>query len=415
MSFLEMKMEYIRKPTASYMMLAQSEKPKDWEQQMIDHTGDSNILFGKCVEENGQNYLWYDITGKQSIDTLLESEELNYEMLCRILMRIYGAVECLEGMLLNAGNILLVPEGILVDYRKEEIYLCYYPGNETEIQDALKELLEYLLTKLNHEDKRAVDLAYGIYENIAKRGMSLCELKVLLRLSYEQEAGLPEEMGYEPPEEMEYEIPEEAGREPLEEGERGIPGGMRYELSKEVSVRRYGKLRQKKLSVEKSNERGLNVRLENKVKEYLRSVPKLLKTGIRRKGKRLVKEEEPFFFEPETQENVQTAHPTVLLAEITKPPEGILRYEGKGLCKDLEIVGKSFLIGSGTDCDGYIPSTTVSRKHARITRKEEIYFIEDLNSSNGTCVGGEILNYKTKMSLQKNEVVVFADEKFRFI
>ena len=73
------------------------------------------------------------------------------------------------------------------------------------------------------------------------------------------------------------------------------------------------------------------------------------------------------------------------------------------------------MIGSEPGCDGYIPSTTVSRKHARITQKDGIYFIEDLNSSNGTNVGGELLNYKTKMSLQKNEVVVFADEKFRFI
>lgn len=46
---------------------------------------------------------------------------------------------------------------------------------------------------------------------------------------------------------------------------------------------------------------------------------------------------------------------------------------------------------------------------------DDIYFLEDLNSSNGTYVGGEPLNYKTKMSLQKNEVVLFADEKFRFI
>lgn len=36
------------------------------------------------------------------------------------------------------------------------------------------------------------------------------------------------------------------------------------------------------------------------------------------------------------------------------------------------------------DCDGVIPSGTVSRHHARITRKGEVYFIEDLNSSNGT-------------------------------
>lgn len=400
MSSLEMKMEYIRRPTASYMVLAQIEKLKDWEQQMIAHTGDGNILFAECVEENGQNYLWYDITGKQSFDTLLESEELHYEMLCRILMGIYEAVERLEGMLLNAGNILLLPEGILMDYRKEEIYFCYYPGNEKEIPDALKELLEYLLTKLDHEDERAVELAYGIYENISKCGISLRELKELLRLPYEQEtAGIPEETELEQVEETKY----------------GMSGETEHDSPKEVSAKRHGKFWEKKVAGKKPIGGSLKVRLQNKAKEYLKNVPGLYGTEIRHKGKRLAKEEEPFFYEPETEEEPKTAHPTVLLAEITKPPEGILRYEGKGFCKDLIISGNSFLIGSGTDCDGYIPSTTVSRKHARIIRKEEIYFIEDLNSSNGTCVGGEMLNYKTKMSLQKNEIVIFADEKFRFI
>ena len=51
----------------------------------------------------------------------------------------------------------------------------------------------------------------------------------------------------------------------------------------------------------------------------------------------------------------------------------------------------------------------------RSAKGELSFFIEDLNSSNGTRVGGELLNYKTGMSLQKNEVVMFADEKFRFI
>ena len=74
-----------------------------------------------------------------------------------------------------------------------------------------------------------------------------------------------------------------------------------------------------------------------------------------------------------------------------------------------------YTIGSEATCDGYLPSATVSRRHARILRKDDIYLIEDLNSSNGTYVGGELLDYRTRVSLQKNEIVIFADEKFRFI
>lgn len=112
---------------------------------------------------------------------------------------------------------------------------------------------------------------------------------------------------------------------------------------------------------------------------------------------------------------MKQSRPTVLLSELTKTIEGILHYEGNGEVRDLRIENVPYVIGSDASCDGYIPSSTVSRVHARITRKEDIYFIEDLNSSNGTAVGGELLNYRTKMSLEKNEIVMFADEKFRFI
>lgn len=119
-------------------------------------------------------------------------------------------------------------------------------------------------------------------------------------------------------------------------------------------------------------------------------------------------------FEPEEEEH-KSANPTVLLAGISQKPEGILRYEGTGGYSDLVIEKDNYVIGSTAECDGRIPSATVSRRHAKISKKGAVFFIEDLNSSNGTRVGGELLNYKTGMSLQKNEVVMFADEKFRFI
>ena len=132
-------------------------------------------------------------------------------------------------------------------------------------------------------------------------------------------------------------------------------------------------------------------------------------------GKIPEKKVEPFVFEPEPEINMHQQNPTVLLADLPKKEYGILKYEGNGTCSELSIDHTPYIIGSELDCDGVIPSGTVSRHHARITRKGEVYFIEDLNSSNGTMVGGELLNCRVKMSLQAQETVMFADEKFRFI
>lgn len=371
-----MKIDYIRTLMSSHMVLEQIDELEEWEEQMITHTGIDGVLFGERVGENGKNRLWYDITGKQSLDVILETAELRFELLGRILTRIYETVERLEEVLLQQDGLLLEPECIFVDYRTEEICFCYYPGNAKSLRDTFRVLMEYLLTKLDHQDEPAVALAYNVYEWASKGEGSLRELNKLLCMPYEKEEVTEEER-----EACRNIVFEETMQEEPEED---------MNAKEEKKQEKHGALA--------------------KCISWLSGHLKL--RGIRTPGRK--KEEEPFVFEPEEEEEPKR-RPTVLLTTLSACPEGILRYEGRGECKDLTITGTSYVIGSGPDCEGMIPSTTVSRRHARITRTEDIYFIEDLNSSNGTYVGGQMLSYKTRMSLQKNEIVVFADEKFRFI
>lgn len=52
------------------------------------------------------------------------------------------------------------------------------------------------------------------------------------------------------------------------------------------------------------------------------------------------------------------------------------------------IVRDQIVLGRHASCDIVLPSTTVSRRHARILRRGEQYFLEDLGSLNGTYVNG---------------------------
>ena len=74
------------------MVLAQCEELQEWEKKMIAHAPKGNIVFAECVQENGEKYLWYNITGKQALDVVLETETLSYDMLCNVLNGIYAAV-----------------------------------------------------------------------------------------------------------------------------------------------------------------------------------------------------------------------------------------------------------------------------------------------------------------------------------
>ena len=49
---------------------------------------------------------------------------------------------------------------------------------------------------------------------------------------------------------------------------------------------------------------------------------------------------------------------------------------------------KTWLVGSGTDCDVVVPHTNVSANHCRLTQSATGFVLEDLQSSNGTFVNG---------------------------
>ncbi len=367
----------------SHMVIAQRKPPVRWELMMMRQLTLEGVLFGEYVCEDGEGELWYDITGKQSLDVLLEDGQLTYELLCRILMAAYDAAESLEGGLLRSDGLRLQPEYMFSDYETEHIFICYDPENEIPVKQAFSQLMEYLLTKLDHEDKRAVELAYGIYERSTKSGWNLSNMKDEMHLTYRSEEEYGEEKLPTPKEQEEYgkqeQVPEELHKETVIES-----------LSRRVGIL------------------GLQKMLCEKFKTWEWEIGRILGRGRKKQ------EETPFVFEPERGEET-VSRPTVLLKELGKKAEGILRYEGVGKCENLVITGEEYIIGSDEGCAGYIPSKTVSRRHARITKVEDIYFVEDLNSLNGTCVGGELLNYKTKVSLQKNELIAFADQKFRFI
>jgi diguanylate cyclase (GGDEF)-like protein len=52
---------------------------------------------------------------------------------------------------------------------------------------------------------------------------------------------------------------------------------------------------------------------------------------------------------------------------------------------------EAVVLGRGTNCTMMLPDAGVSRQHARVTRRDRRFFVEDLNSKNGTFVdGGEV-------------------------
>ena len=54
------------------------------------------------------------------------------------------------------------------------------------------------------------------------------------------------------------------------------------------------------------------------------------------------------------------------------------------------------------EADVVLEDMSVSRLHARIVKEKEKFYIEDLNSTNGTYCNGKLLNYKEKQKQNRS-------------
>jgi pSer/pThr/pTyr-binding forkhead associated (FHA) protein len=83
--------------------------------------------------------------------------------------------------------------------------------------------------------------------------------------------------------------------------------------------------------------------------------------------------------------------------------------EGPGKGQAFELVGDTISIGRAPDNDVQIDDKSVSRRHARITKKGAAFFIEDLNSKNGTFIRGMQVHPQKKFIMEEGTPIVFGN------
>jgi pSer/pThr/pTyr-binding forkhead associated (FHA) protein len=76
------------------------------------------------------------------------------------------------------------------------------------------------------------------------------------------------------------------------------------------------------------------------------------------------------------------------------------------------LTGTVMLVGRDDDADIRVNEPLVSRAHARIERRGEAYFVQDLGSTNLTRVNGEVV---AERALQDGDELRFARACCRFV
>ena len=359
-----MEVYFKRNLLQSYMVIEDSFYG-GYDMKMLKRNQLPGFFTVKMVEADGTWQYWYEITGLQMLDEYMKQKAVDYVLLKKIVLQIDACLGLAAEYLLLQENISIQTERIGIRPETGQLYFCYHKGENVEPARQFQNLIEQILPNVDHKDRQAVEAIYAIYEIVLADRFDFSDVKKVF-------ARIPET---------------------TEETVSMVAEDIEY--------------RQEELE-EKPEENGK----AQKEWEKLRGALAKLKEPFYRNKKEI----QPIqvSFEPDEEEVEETLHPTVLLSDVSGVI-GKLNYNGRNGETDFLIQTENFKIGTREDeVDACLKSAAVSRVHARIIREGGEYLIEDLNSKNGTWVDGELLNYKERRKLKKNDRIRFADEEYIF-
>ena len=461
-----MRAEYKRDMNHNYLILHGEEVPDtdSYQVRMLVGNGMPSLLKCRLQGIDGNFLIYYDITSKQSVASMYETKKMGLEDLRLIFGGFVQAMEEMAEYLMNPGQLLVQPEYMYLDVEKKKLYFCCMPGKAGDVREDFRVLTEYILPKIDHEDGDAVILGYGVYrraledtfhleyvkeeiykgrDSREKRIPESCKEKEIdkekdqFREQYENQSGdSPWEMETANP--FENRDREDGKKSPVSLGKKilfsilgafiliitagaavlgFLPGlqagvilsGCAVFLGTGMLVYRFRK--KHKGSIEKKRGR-------QEIREIQREP--IWKTEQEKESgwqPQMSAEEEMSV--PQTLEEEPKAkdfgETVVLSAGVVQGPATLVSREPGELAtiylqEDMTVIGKM-----ETAVDAVIDLPTVSRIHAKIRRRDQEYYLSDLNSRNGTAVNGRLLKEGEDYQLQNEDEVDFAQARYVFL
>ena len=462
-----MQVDYKRDVNHSYLILQGPEEvnTSGYQTRMILCNQLSSLLSCTIQGMDGKNLVYFEITSRQSLVDRYAGKEMKREDIFQIFQGMVRAAQELGSYLLDARNLILAPDFIYLEAGETDIRFCYLPGYEKEVGEQFRQLAEYILPKIDHRDKDAVTLGYGMYRISMEKEFQIDRIKEELYQDYEEKS-FEEETCAEKEDFLWEELPfsqevegfEREGeesvflREKSSRVDRSLPwqaaflipglllsvaviwkvcggnielvwilgGGIVMMGSLSMGVWLYSRKKTKRAENMLQKEQGKTRYCDKKAVRKILSVEQEETKGWYRQeeGK------EDIYFDKADGEDGRGRHTetedgaelTMVLSEAPKTAGSSLvsKEEGKFppilLDQELLIVGKL-----KTAVDVVLPYPTVSRVHAKIRKIQGKFYLMDLNSRNGTFVNGRVLESGEEYELRDQDEVQFADISYIFL
>lgn len=390
--------------------------------------------------EDGEVYISYYITSKQPLKKLLERKKLTIEQLLELMQGICRGLTEANRYLLNEGSYLIDFEYLYVNPVDFSVAMIYLPlqFDDMDINSDLRQLFNRLLLHVS-EDGTNNGCLHKIFIMVNQEDFSIAgllkEIKDI-RLSMTgfnsvQPVGVEKKPSIEAKEMGRKEVPKAAVlpksvKSFMEMKREGlilvlsqlfilaIAGLLVFEEATGVIAN--GKVDWARLLgilmilsvldyfVIKKLLSSIRISAVPKKEKNLSDKKRLPKQQVAKEIRSEVNNQQP----KRTGQNNDTQF-------VKANAVAFLSINRGGATENVAITQSSFIVGKLKEQVDYLLDVkTISRLHAEISCIDDIYYIKDLNSKNGTFLNGERIESNKQYQLNNGDLVTFADQSMSF-
>ena len=394
----------------SFMIVESGFENAGYEKDVLRFNDIDVLVPFHTVDINNVTQVWYDITGLVSLKDYLMQQSITYELMRKVFLYLKIALDETERYLIDVNHLSINVDTVFVVKNDVEwkVMLIYYPD---ENQSSLESILEFFMSNVS---KDMMDFCFKLYDS----GMDGNTIDGIIRL-IDDEIGCDDIVGDEAnnkneqhdSEEYDYRNEDEERRLDWEyEGSRisddedYIWGNNKIDIFGEEELTIFDKIKKCMIDFFETKKKNILDKEDNKISLFSRKENRKNKNDIMY---------EDFSYEPDQ----QIYEPTVLLKAIEEDRDVLnLKYIGNSKKDDIRIDKEEFRVGSSIEGnDSVIDSPVISRFHAKIIKEGKSYYVEDLNSTNGTSVNGKLLGYRDRIELNPEDTIMFADECYKIV
>lgn len=378
-----------------------------YEYQMCMYNRLRSILSFFHRNVNGEDYIYFEISGMQSLDIFLQTRKLKRAEVLMITRGMIRLCKEISEYALTLERVVLEPKYIMLDHTEENIWFLYHFKRKGSVYEGIEMLLECCIEHLDYQDEDLMEQLYQVYERLLAQQENFSVLAEMEALEKKLAAAADEEKILQPDPHQE---------EALEE--------TVYQT--DIAKKEHKKLKKGLIVLIAADMIGLVLWRPVSILKLAFCISFGVVFGglllyMTKKEKR-----EALLQKEEKEKSTYMTEYTVLQDEYGGLSDGtkiISMEEMSGVLYNLRNTEPQYIyIGEtekliGTDAQRVqicIVQEGISRIHARVKKENGCCIIEDFNSTNGTWINGKVLEPRTAYVLREGDKVRFASLEYIF-